>query len=171
MPQRKNTVLLYYGYMTYGCDASEAIPMKYRKFGDCYYLRLDRGDELMSAILDMCSRENVRAATFGGIGGCSDAEIQVFYPERGAFETERVEGLLELVNVTGNVISDDNGQLHSHAHAQFAYRDETGEQQIAAGHLKATTVRYTAEIELRPVINGTIGAILDPETGTYFWNL
>lgn len=145
--------------------------MKYRKFGDCYYLRLDRGDELMSAILDMCSQEGVRAATFSGIGGCSDAEIQVFYPERGAFETEHIEGLLELVNVTGNVISDNAGQLRSHAHALFAYRDDADAQQIAAGHLKATTIRYTAEIELRPVIGGAIGATLDPETGTFFWNL
>lgn len=157
--------------MTYDRDANEAMPMKCRKFGDCYYLRLDRGDELMSAILDLCRQEGVRSATFGGIGGCSDAEIQVFYPERGGFETERVEGLLELVNVTGNVISDDDGQLHSHAHALFAYRDDAGDQRVAAGHLKATTIRYTAEIELRPVIGGTIGAVLDAETGTYFWNL
>lgn len=144
--------------------------MKYQKFGDCYYLRLDRDDELMSAILDMCRQEGVRSATFNGIGGCSDAEIQVFYPERGEFETEHIEGLLELVSVMGNVISDDGGQLHSHAHAQFAYRDEAGQQRIAAGHLKATTVRYTAEIELRPVAGGVIGAVLDSETGTFFWD-
>lgn len=163
--------MLYYGGMIYGRDASEAKPMKYQKFGDCYYLRLDRDDELMSAVLDVCSREGIQSATFSGIGGCSDADIQVFYPERGAFETERVEGLLELVNVMGNVISDADGQLHSHAHAQFAYHDEAGEPQIAAGHLKATTIRYTAEIELRPVIGGVIGAALDSETGTFFWDL
>lgn len=145
--------------------------MKYQKIGDCYYLRLDRDDELMAAILDLCRSEGVQSATFAGIGGCGDAEIQVFCPERGEFETERVEGLLELVNVTGNVISSDDGQLHSHAHALFAYRDEAGSQRIAAGHLKATTVRYTAEIELRPVVGGVIGAVLDPETGTYFWDL
>jgi len=145
--------------------------MKYQKFGDCYYLRLDRDDELMSAILDVCRHEGVQSATFSGIGGCGDAEIQVFHPERGAFETERVEGLLELVNVTGNVIVDGDGQLHSHAHAQFAYRDEAGEQRIAAGHLKTTTIRYTAEIELHPVIGGVIDAVFDSETGTYFWDL
>ena len=163
--------MLYYGGMICSRDASEAIPMKYQKFGDCYYLRLDRGDELMSAVLDVCSREGVQSGTFSGIGGCSDAQIQVFVPERGAFETECVEGLLELVNVTGNVISDADGQLHSHAHAQFAYQNEAGEQRIAVGHLKSTTIRYTAEIELRPVIGGVIGAVLDSETGTFFWDI
>ena len=38
------------------------------------------------------------------------------------------------------------------------------------GHLKSTTVLYTAEIELRPTIGGAIGRKFDPETGTGFWN-
>jgi predicted DNA-binding protein with PD1-like motif len=40
---------------------------------------------------------------------------------------------------------------------------------MAGGHLKATTVLYTAEIELRPTICGAIGRKFDPETGTGFW--
>ena len=40
---------------------------------------------------------------------------------------------------------------------------------MAGGHLKATTVLYTAEIELRPTIGGAIGRKFDPETGTGFW--
>jgi predicted DNA-binding protein with PD1-like motif len=41
---------------------------------------------------------------------------------------------------------------------------------MAGGHLKATTVRYTAEIELRPTVGGMITRKFDPETGTGFWN-
>jgi hypothetical protein len=48
------------------------------------------------------------------------------------------------------------------------YQD--GQHGMAGGHLKATTVLYTAEIELRPTINGAIGRKFDPETGTGFWN-
>jgi predicted DNA-binding protein with PD1-like motif len=40
---------------------------------------------------------------------------------------------------------------------------------MAGGHLKATTVLYTAEIELRPTVGGAIGRKFDPETGTGFW--
>ena len=143
--------------------------MEYRKFGDCYYIRMDRDDEIVSSILDVCRREGVHSATFSGIGGCKDAQIQVFDPARGAFETERIEGLLELVSLTGNVTWTAEGELSRHVHALFAYRD--GDQpRIAAGHLKATTVLYTAEIELRPVLGGTIEAAPNPETGTYFWS-
>ena len=145
--------------------------MEYRKFGNQYYLRLDCDDEVIASIRDVCEREGIRSATFSGIGGCKDAEIQVFDPEKSAFETERVEGLLELVSLMGNVISQDDGALSHHVHALFAYHDENGQQRIAAGHLKSTTVLYTAEIELRPVIGGTIGATYNAETNTKFWNL
>ena len=143
--------------------------MDYRKLGSCYYIRIDKGDEIVAAIRDVCRREGISSATFSGIGGCQDAEIQVFHPERGAFEAERVEGLLELVSLTGNVILRDDGELSHHAHALFSYQGADG-QRIAAGHLKSTTVLYTAEIELRPVEGGVIGAALNSETGTYFWD-
>ena len=44
-----------------------------------------------------------------------------------------------------------------------------GQHGMAGGHLKATTVLYTAEIELRPTVGGAIGRKFDPETGTGFW--
>ncbi len=143
--------------------------MDYRKFGESYYIRMDRGDEVVSTILDVCAREGVRSATFSGIGGCEDAVIQVFDRERGQFDAKRVEALLELVSLTGNVISGDDGSLSYHAHALFAF-DDGGVQRVLAGHLKSTTVLYTAEIELRPVVGGVIGRELNLETNTGFWH-
>ena len=142
--------------------------MDYRKLGSSYYIRMDKGDEIVATIRDICRREGIASATFSGIGGCQDAEIQVFRPELGEFETERIEGLLELVSLTGNLIQKDDGELSHHVHALFAYQCD-GEPRIAAGHLKSTTVLYTAEIELRPVEGGVIGASLNLDTNTYFW--
>ena len=122
--------------------------MDYRKFGECYYIRMDRDDEIISTILEICKKENIRSATFSGIGGCKDAEIQTFIPETGSFEEQRISGMLELVSLNGNV------ERHC----------------MAAGHMKSITVLYTAEIELRPVTGGTIHRKYDPETGTGFWD-
>jgi predicted DNA-binding protein with PD1-like motif len=41
---------------------------------------------------------------------------------------------------------------------------------MAAGHISATTVLYTAEIEIRPVTGGVIRRKYDEETGTGFWD-
>jgi len=167
--------------------------MEYRKIGETYYVRMDRGDEIISTLLEICEKESIPSAVFSGIGGCQSAELQVFIPGKqqvgeqnsgmtGSFETERLEGMLELVSLNGNVVRDDSGQLFHHTHALFSFKGgnrdvdnivggyQDGQHGMAGGHLKATTVLYTAEIELRPTINGAIGRKFDPETGTGFWN-
>ena len=143
--------------------------MDYRKIGDTYYIRMDRDDEIIASILDVCRKEGVPSAVFSGIGGCKSAELQVFIPETGKFETEQFEGMLELVALNGNVVTGADGQLFHHTHAMFSFKKD-GQHGMAGGHLKSTTVLYTAEIELRPTLGSTISQKFDPETGTGFWN-
>ena len=143
--------------------------MDYRKYDDTVYIRMDKGDEIIGSILDVCKKEQISSATFSGIGGCSEAQIQTFLPESRTFETQILRGMLELVSLTGNVILSGQQELCHHTHAVFSYKD--GDRHcMAAGHMKAITVLYTAEIELRPVIGGTIRRQFDPETGTGFWS-
>jgi len=142
--------------------------MDYRRMNDIYYVRIDKGEEIITELLQICGREGIQSAVFTGIGGCSHAEIQTFIPQKGTFETEILDGMLELINITGNIITDDD-QLFHHTHAVFSYKKES-EHKIAAGHMKALTVLYTAEIELRPVIGGVIKRKHDQETGTGFWS-
>lgn len=143
--------------------------MEYRKFGDAYYVKMEKDDEIVGKILELCKKEGIKSATYSGIGGCKSAEIQTFNPEKGSFDTSLISGMLELVSFTGNVMYCENGDLYHHTHAAFAY-NENGEDKLTGGHLKSTTVLYIAEIELRPVIGGTIKKLDDPETGTGFWS-
>ena len=142
--------------------------MEYRKIGETYYIRMDRGDEIILGLMDVCRTEGIRSACYSGIGGCSVTEMQAFIPERGEFETERAEGTLELVSLMGNIISDEEDRLYHHTHALFSYLEQ-GERRILSGHMKSATVLYTVEIELRPVIGGVIRRQYDPEPGTGFW--
>ena len=143
--------------------------MDYKKIGETYYIRMDRDDEVIANILDVCKKESIPSAVFSGIGGCKCAELQVFIPETGSFETEKIEGMLELVSLNGNVVRDNEGQLFHHTHALFSFKRD-GQHGMAGGHLKSTTVLYTVEIELRPTVGGAIGRKFDPETGTGFWD-
>ena len=142
--------------------------MEYKFFDKVGKVRMDKGDEVISKLMEVCAKEGIKSATFSGIGGCSEAEIQTFIPESGSFETQTLSGMLELVSLTGNITTDDEGNQYHHTHAMFSYKKNT-EHCVAGGHLKSVTVLYTAEIELRPVIDGTIGRMKDPETGTGFW--
>lgn len=143
--------------------------MEHRQFGGVVYLRVDKGEEIIASVLAACRAEGVQSAVFSGIGGCADAELQTFLPATGEFVTERVEGMLELIAISGNVVLGEGGKLYHHTHALFSCKE--GEQhRVAAGHLKSSTVLYTAEIELRPVVGGTIRRRHDPETNTGFWD-
>ncbi len=143
--------------------------MDYRKYGDAYYLRCDKGDEIISCILDICKKEGIGSATFSGIGGCDRAEIQTFVPTKGDFDTEILEGMLELVSLNGNVITDDDGEYYHHTHAVFSYKKD-GEHGMSAGHMKSISVLYTAEVDIRPTLGGTIKRKNDPETGAGLWD-
>ena len=143
--------------------------MEYRNFGGTYYLKLEPGDEVVGSILRVCADEGIESATFSGIGGCGEARILVFSAETGGFTPECAEGVLELVSLNGNVFAGADGARCHHAHALFSYLED-GEHRVLAGHLDSATVRYTAEIELRPVVGGVIGSRFDPETGTSFWH-
>ena len=41
--------------------------MDYRKFGETYYIRMDKGDEIISTILGICQKEQIASAIFSGI--------------------------------------------------------------------------------------------------------
>ena len=142
--------------------------MEYRKYGQSYYVRMDKGDEIIQSLLALCEKEKILSATFSGIGGCDRAEIQTFIPAAGAFETKEWRAMLELVSLNGNIVCDDQGALYHHTHALFSFV-ENGAHKQAGGHLKSATVLYTAEIELRQVAGGVIYRKADPETGTGFW--
>ena len=143
--------------------------MDYRIYNNTAYIRLDRDDEIIGNIIEICRKEHIGSAVFSGIGGCKKAEIQTFIPENGTFETQSIEGMLELVSLNGNIVTDDNGEYFHHTHAMFSFK-KGGGHHTAAGHIKSITVLYTAEIELRPTLGGTIRRKFDPETGTGFWN-
>ena len=109
--------------------------MEYKKIGETFYVRMDRGDEIIGNILEICRKESIPSAIFSGIGGCRQAELQVFIPKTGSFETEQLEGMLELVALNGNVVSGDDGQLYHHTHALFSFKRD-GQHGMAGGHLK-----------------------------------
>ena len=143
--------------------------MDFRKYGDAYYIRFDRGDEIVRGILGICAAEGIASATFSGIGGCGTAEIQTFVPERGEYETDSLSGMLELVSVNGNVTQGGDGGLRQHTHALFAYKKD-GRHFTVGGHLKSATVLITAEIKLRPLARGVITRAYDETAGVAVWN-
>ena len=144
--------------------------MDYKKLGDSVYARFDKGDEVLSCILNICRKEGILSAIFSGIGGCGDVTVSTFIPEKNDFIPHHKTGLLEMISINGNISANDNDEIFEHTHAMFSYL-ENDEVKFLGGHLTRAVVSYTAEIEIKPVLNGVIRRKQDEFTGITIWDL
>ena len=142
--------------------------MEYRKFNDRYYIRLDRGDEILSELAELCTREGVRAASVQGIGGCERAVVGVFDLGSRTYRRQEVCTMLELISLDGNA-TEYEGKPYLHLHASFAYHDENDRPQVLTGHLLEAVIGLTGEIILTPA-DGVVTRRYDEELGIRVWS-
>ena len=142
--------------------------MEYRKFNEQYYIRLDKGDEILVSLERLCADEGITAASVQGIGGCGRACVGVFDTDSRAYCRREVCATLELISLSGNATYYEN-KPYLHLHASFAYRDDAGEMKLLAGHLLEAVISLTGEIVLTPA-DGVITRRYDEELGIRVWN-
>lgn len=145
--------------------------MEYKQAGTRYCLHVDKAEEILQCILEVCRREQISSATFHGIGAFGQVRVATYIPEKDDFLDHQKTGMLELVSLDGNISHDENGQIFEHAHAMFSYLNEDGGISFFGGHLKSAVVSYTAELVIDPVPGDGIGRKINPNTGITVWKL
>ena len=135
------------------------------------YLRVDKDEEILTSILNICQCESIRSATFHGIEACCEAVTATYLPDRDDFLDHSKKRMLELISLDGNITHDEDMKLFVHAHALFSFLNNDGKIEYFGGHLKSATVGYTAEIVIDPVESDDIGRMVDPVTGITVWKL
>ena len=144
--------------------------MEYRKEKNAIYLRIDKGEEVVETIKKVCEKERVEGGYFQGIGACGRAVLATWIPEKEDFIHHTLTGMLEMIFLSGNISTDQNGQPFSHSHAIFSYLKDNGEVAIAAGHLEEAEISYTGEIVITPA-EENIGRMFDEDAGIDVWKL
>jgi uncharacterized protein len=142
--------------------------MDYKKIGEIFYIRIDKEDEVLSNIMEVCKKENILTGQFQGIGACGTATVSTYLPNIDEFTDHTVSGMLEMVSLMGNITRDDDGSPFLHSHAVFSYLDNTGNPSVLAGHLTKAIISYTGEISILPA-KETIGRMIDSKTGISIW--
>lgn len=133
--------------------------MEYRKFDDTYVVRLNKGEEVIESLKDLCKNENIELAEITGFGASNLVEIGVFNVNTKEYNTKIFEGMFEITSLIGNVTRKD-GEVYLHIHINFG--DEEG--LIKGGHLVRSIISATSEIVVRR-INGKVGRKLSNEIG------
>ena len=133
--------------------------MEYRVFGETIVLRLEKGDEVIESIKNLCEKEDIKAGSISGLGASNHVVVGLFKVDEKKYYSNTFEEDFEITNLTGN-ISRMNGEVYLHIHGTFA--DLEGK--CIGGHLNKAIISATSEIIITK-INGDIGRSFSEEIG------
>ena len=122
--------------------------MDYRIFDKTVVLRLDKGDEIVSCIKELCEKENIKSASVSGIGGTGDFTVGVFNSVKKCYDQKTFRGDYEITSLIGN-INTYNDKHYSHIHVNCAKKGG----KTVGGHLIKSVISLTAEIIIN-IIDG-----------------
>ena len=109
--------------------------MEFKKFNDTYVIRLNKGEEVISSLKELCKNEDIKLAEITGLGAANLVEIGVFNVNTKEYNTKIFEGMFEITSLVGNATRKD-GEVYLHIHINFG--DEDGI--VKGGHLVRTNI-------------------------------
>jgi hypothetical protein len=132
--------------------------MQFKKFGDKVIIRLDRGEEIVKTLKEICESSRITLGGINGIGAVSKAKIGIFDVKNKSYHYKEITGNYEIAPLLGN-ITLLNGEISLHLHATLS-----NEKGILGGHLQSAIVSATFEVII-DIINGKVIRKYDEETG------
>ncbi|MDV4151004.1 PPC domain-containing DNA-binding protein [Clostridium sp. AL.422] len=120
--------------------------MEYRVFGETIVLRLEKGEEVIESIKNLCEKEDIKAGSISGLGASNHIVIGLFKVDEKKYYSNTFEEDFEITNLTGN-ISRMNGEVYLHIHGTFA--DIEGK--CIGGHLNKAVISATSEIIINKI--------------------
>ncbi len=133
--------------------------MEYRKFGDTYVVRLDRGEELVAQVKLLAQKENIKLASIQALGAVNDFTVGVYNTETKVYASNRFQGAYEIVSLTGT-LDTMNGESYLHLHMSAGDKDG----KVFGGHLNEAHISATCEMIIR-CIDGEIDRVHDESIG------
>lgn len=132
---------------------------------DCYVLRLQVGEDLMSTLISFATERKILSAQVQGIGALKDFELGYYYLNQKQYKREKFSDIAELITCSGS-LSLKEGALFPHLHAALGFDTF----RVVGGHLFGGTVAVTVEIFIRSY-DAEISRKFDEFTGLYLLDL
>lgn len=141
--------MLYYNVpITQTFRKKESI-MQFRRFGNKYFLRIDKGEEIMSTLRAFCVQEKITLAEVKALGAVDDFEVGLFDVTEKKYHANHFTFPAEIVSLWGTITTKD-GKYYAHIHMSAG--DSQGH--VYGGHLNTARVSATCEMIVDDISEG-----------------
>ncbi len=133
--------------------------MEYRRFGNKYVIRMDKGEEIVKTLEEFCKKEEVELGWVKGIGAVNKATIGLFHIDTKEYHSTELRGDFEITSLLGN-ISTMEGEVYLHLHINLS----DSQYKTYGGHLSSAVISATGELIVE-VIQGSVDRSFNEEIG------
>lgn len=139
--------------------------MKYKKFDNTYVVRIEKGEEVISKLTDLCNKESIKLGSIAGIGATDKLVIGLFDTNSKQYHKTTLTGPMEITSLMGNVSTKD-GETYLHIHINVCNAD----MQVYGGHLNECYISATCELHVTK-IDGEVDRYFDESIGLNLYKL
>ena len=133
--------------------------MEYKQSNNFYFVRIDRGEEVLAKLKEVCEKENITLGKIEGLGATDKLTIGLFDIQEKFYHKTTLTGPMEITSFIGN-ISTSNGKTYLHCHINVCNKN----MQIFGGHLNECFISATGEFVITKA-EGTVERELSKEIG------
>jgi hypothetical protein len=133
--------------------------MEYKKFGNKFIVRMDKGEEIVETLKEFCKKNEIKLGSIQGLGAVNKATIGLFETATKEYHSTELTGDHEITSLLGNISTMD-GEVYLHLHINLADH----EYKTYGGHLNSAVIGATGEFII-DVIEGTVDRAFNQEIG------
>ena len=139
--------------------------MKYKKFDNTYVVRIEKDEEVISKLTELCNKESIKLGSIEGIGATDKLVIGLFDTNSKQYHKTTLTGPMEITSLMGNVSTKD-GETYLHIHINVCNAD----MQVYGGHLNECYISATCELHITK-IHGEVDRYFDESIGLNLYKL
>lgn len=133
--------------------------MDYKRIGNTIIARLDVGEEIITKLVELSKKENIKLANVNGIGATNRFKIGLFDVGRKKYFSNEYEGDFEITSLMGT-ISTMNKEVYTHIHMNASDHENA----TFGGHLNEADISATCELVIQ-IIDGEVDREFSSEIG------
>jgi uncharacterized protein len=133
--------------------------MNYKQYSNTVFVRIDKGEELVENLKNICKELHIMLGSISGIGATDKVTVGLMNTKTKKYQSKEFTGDHEITSLLGN-ITTMNGEVYLHLHITLG----NVEHKTIGGHLTSAVISATFEGIIN-IIDGQVTREYSDEVG------